>query len=639
VDQFLKIRTAPGCPDVVVGSGRRRADPPDEQDPMTKYGDSRVRVQRAWATVGSMIVQVGDDLYVSDPGLPAQWTADPGQCPYPGLEAFRSGQAGWFFGRERLTGDLLDRLEASVFSGGPVLLVGPSGVGKSSLLGAGLLTALEQGWLPVPGSEKWPRLMFTPGARPLEMLADALATCADALVGWQVPGRGTGGWDAAFLALRAALRENRAPARRVVIVVDQLEEIFTACRDEAERREFLDALCAIATDKGNGPVGLVVLGLRADFYARATEHQALWPALQGGQIVIGAMTATELRQAILRPAQATGLTLEDGLTERLLSDLGADSCPPGEACYEPGLLPALAHALRATWQRRDGDRLTIAGYQAAGGIHGAIALTAEDVYASLGGPAHRGTRADDNGSDGTPAGGAGVAGAGASSSVAGGTLSGVTGGGAGSVTGGGAGSVTGGGAGSVTGGGAGGAAQQAARQMFLQFVRVGEAADETGGTGTADTCRRVTRDSLRTTDAAATRAALDAFTAARLLTSGGQTVEITHEALLRHWPRLRDWIGWERAGQLIHQNLEDAAVAWDRAGRDPSGLDGGIRLAAAHAWADDPARPRDLSPVARDYLAAAALHQRRSIGWRNSIIAVLAALSVGLAVLAAFAAR
>lgn len=558
---------------------------------MTTYGDSRVRVQHAWATVGSMVVQVGDDLYVSDPGLPAQWTPDPGQCPYPGLEAFCSGQARLFFGRERLTDDLLDRLEASVFSGGPVLLVGPSGAGKSSLLGAGLLTALEQERLPVPGSEKWPRLMFTPGARPLEMLAGTLATCADALVGWQVPGRGTGGWDAAFLALRAALRENRTPARRVVIVVDQLEEIFTACHDEAERREFLDALCAIAADRGNGPVGLVVLGLRADFYARAAEHQALWQALQGSQIVIGAMTATELRQAILRPARAAGLTLEDGLTERLLSDLGADTRPPGEACYEPGLLPALAHALRATWQRRDGDRLTIAGYEAAGGIDGAIAKTAEDAYASLGGTA-------------------------------------------GSVTAGITGSVTGG---ISAGPMAGSAAQQAARQMFLQLVQVGEAAEETGGTGTADTRRRVTRETLRTTDDAATRAALDAFTTARLLSSGGQMVEITHEALLRHWPRLRDWIGWERAGQLIHQNLEDAATAWDRAGRDPSGLDDGIRLAAAHAWADDPARPRDLKPVARDYLAAAALHQRRSIGWRNGIIAVLAALSVGLAVLAAFA--
>ncbi|MBV9384098.1 MAG: ATP-binding protein [Streptosporangiaceae bacterium] len=358
---------------------------------MTTYGGSRVRVQPTWAAVGSMIVQVGGDLYVSDPGLPVQRT-DPRQCPYPGLEAFRSGRAGLFFGRERLTAELLGRLDESVSSGGPVLLAGPSGAGKSSLLGAGLMTALEQGRFPVTGSDTWPRLAFTPGARPLEMLAGSLATCADALVGWEVPGPGTGGWGAAFTALRAALRERRPGARRVVIVVDQLEEIFTACGDDAERREFLDALCAIA-DGGNGPAGLVVLAMGADFYARAIEYPVLRPALQGSQVVIGAMTAAEVRQAIVGPAEAAGLRLEDGLTERLMRDLGAGlGAGAGGAAYEPGRLPLLAHALRATWQRRDGDRLTIAGYEAAGGVDGAIAKTAEDVYASLGTAARRAAR-------------------------------------------------------------------------------------------------------------------------------------------------------------------------------------------------------------------------------------------------------
>jgi hypothetical protein len=167
----------------------------------------------------------------------------------------------------------------------------------------------------------------------------------------------------------------------VVLIIDQLEEIFTACESEQERSGFLDEVGTLAADAGPGSA-LVVLGMRADFYARATAYPVLRQAMQARQVVLGAMSATEVRQAIVRPARAVGLTLEAGLTERLLRDLGIDESEDGGA-YEPGRLPLLAHALRATWQRRDGRQLTIAGYEATGGITGAIARTAEDVYARL----------------------------------------------------------------------------------------------------------------------------------------------------------------------------------------------------------------------------------------------------------------
>jgi WD40 repeat protein len=404
--------------------------------------------------------------------------------------------------------------------------------------------------------------MITPGSHPLQTLRSALATLAHVQ---------TLGGDA-----------------RIVVVIDQLEEVFTVCESEAERSEFFDEIGTLAADAGPGSA-LVVLGMRADFYARATAYPVLRQAMQSRQVVLGAMSATEVRQAIIRPARAVGLTLEAGLTDRLLRDLGVDEgagvseystgqyavadgdqTPDGSRSagggYEPGRLPLLAHALRATWQYRNGNRLTIAGYEATGGIAGAIARTAEDVYARLDEPG-----------------------------------------------------------------------QAAARQVFLGLVRVGESTGNADGT--ADTRRRVSADSLleRVADPVAARAALDAFTAARLLTSGGHAVEITHEALLRRWPRLRGWLDEDRSGLLVRQELEDAAATWAREGRDAAGLYGGVRLASAQGWAASPVHFRELTQAGRDFLAASERRRRRGTRRRNGIIAVLAALSLLLAGLSVFA--
>jgi WD40 repeat protein len=524
-----------------------------------------VHVQTAQAAESAVVIQVGGDLYLSDAGLTSLWTpteTTPGECPYPGLDAFGPGQAKWFYGRETVTGELLRYLDemARGGPGGPLLVVAPSGTGKSSLLGAGLLTALAEGRLPVPGSAWWPRLMITPGSHPLRTLRSVLATLATV--------------------------QTSAMDSRFVVVIDQLEEIFTLCESEAERSEFIDEIGTLAADAGPGSA-LVVLGMRADFYARATAYKLLRQSMQSRQVVVGAMSATEVRQAVIRPARAVGLTLEAGLTERLLRDLGVDEgasagnsaaseSPEADGAldgsrsagggYEPGRLPLLAHALRATWQYRDGNRLTIAGYAATGGIAGAIARTAEDVY----------TRLDEPG-------------------------------------------------------------QAATRQVFLGLVRVGEATGD--GDATADARRRVAADSLLglAADPAAARAALDAFTAARLLTSGGQAVEITHEALLRRWPRLREWIDEDRSGLLVRQELEDAAATWAREGRDAAGLYGGVRLASAQGWATDPGHLRELTQAGREFLAASQRRRRRGARRRNGIIAVLAALSLLLGGLSVFA--
>jgi hypothetical protein len=144
--------------------------------------------QQATALGASVVIQVGRDLYVSDAGLSSLWTpggTTPGQCPFPGLDAFGPAQSGWFFGRERLTGELLQMLDEGLRTGScePFLVVGPSGAGKSSLLGAGLLAALAEGRLPAAGSHSWPRVMFTPGARPMRTLRETLTTYARARSG------------------------------------------------------------------------------------------------------------------------------------------------------------------------------------------------------------------------------------------------------------------------------------------------------------------------------------------------------------------------------------------------------------------------------------------------------------------------
>jgi WD40 repeat protein len=516
-----------------------------------------------------VVIQVGGDLYLSDAGLTSLWSpkaSAPGECPYPGLDAFGPGQARWFYGRETVTTDLLRHLDEMTLGGvvGPLLVVAPSGAGKSSLLGAGLLNAVAQGRLQAIGSANWPRVLITPGPHPLATLRAALATLASAqTVSVEPPGGTT----------------PRTPRNvRVVLVIDQLEEIFTVCESEAERSGFLDEIGTLAADAGPGSA-LVVLGMRADFYARATLYPVLRRAMQRRQVVLGAMSATEVRQAIVRPARAEGFTLEAGLTERLLRDLGVleagDARPIGDGAdgadavggaYEAGRLPLLAHALRATWERREGNRLTVAAYEATGGIAGAIARTAEDVYSRL-----------------SPA------------------------------------------------------EQAAARQLFLGLVRVGSAAGD--GEQAADTRRRVAAEGLTggTADPAAAWRALEAFTSARLLTSGGQAVEITHEALLRRWPRLRGWIDEDRSGLLVRQELEDAATKWTREGRDPGGLYQGARLAAAQAWATVPAQAAALSQAAREFVIASEHRRRRGTRQRNAIIAVLAALSLVLAGLSVFA--
>ncbi|GAA2672381.1 hypothetical protein GCM10010412_052380 [Nonomuraea recticatena] len=293
-----------------------------------------------------------------------------GPEPYRGLATFQVEDAGWFFGRRELTARLVARLAGLREAGGGLqVVVGPSGSGKSSLLRAGLIAALRAGEL--PGAEDWPVALCVPGARPVDELAARLA----ALTGTPQ--------EEIAAAIRtdplhccAHAREAAASGAPLVLVVDQFEEVFTMCGDEDERRALVAALCALASGGA-----LVVLGLRADFYAPVLRYPELVAAVQEGQLAVGPMNEAELREAITEPARMAKIDIEDGLVELLVKEVAPRG--GGEAAHSAGVLPLLSHVLYAAWRQGRGRRLTVAGYHEVGGLDGAVAASASEVYDGL----------------------------------------------------------------------------------------------------------------------------------------------------------------------------------------------------------------------------------------------------------------
>jgi WD40 repeat protein/tRNA A-37 threonylcarbamoyl transferase component Bud32 len=266
-------------------------------------------------------------------------------CPFKGLASFEPADADYFFGRERLVAELVARLVGAGFLG----IVGPSGSGKSSVLRAGLLPALAAGVL--PGSEGWRRLLLRPGERPLDELRRVLVS---------------GATDPLAEALDAL------PAnQRLLLAVDQLEELFTACQSDGERAGFADMLARAAADPDRRAV--VVVALRADFYGRFAAHPGLAELLGANQVLVGPMLASELRRAVELPAARVALRVQPELADALVDDVEG----------EPGALPLLSTALFELWQKREDNTLTLAAYRESGGVHGAVARLAEGAYARV----------------------------------------------------------------------------------------------------------------------------------------------------------------------------------------------------------------------------------------------------------------
>jgi len=275
-------------------------------------------------------------------------------CPFKGLASFDVADAAYFFGRERLVAELVARLAGSTF----LSVVGPSGSGKSSVVRAGLGPALAGGVL--PGSESWRIVVARPGERPLEGLVDALIVAARR-DGVELPADGS----------PEAWLDQLPAGSRLVLVVDQFEEVFTVCADEAARAAFIGAMVRLAHDPGFR--ALVVLVMRADYYGHCAAYRDLAELLGTGHVLVGPMTADELGRVVELPSRAAGLRLEPELVPALVNGV----------LDEPGGLPLLSTTLLDLWQRRDGRTMRLATYERIGGVSGAVSRLAESAFGRL----------------------------------------------------------------------------------------------------------------------------------------------------------------------------------------------------------------------------------------------------------------
>jgi WD40 repeat protein/transcriptional regulator with XRE-family HTH domain len=294
-----------------------------------------------------------------------------GLCPYKGLNYFEEVDADLFVGREALTEKLIARVLSLTQSALPnegrfLAVVGASGSGKSSLVRAGLLPALR--W--DKSSADWNIHVFTPTSHPLESLSASLTRDNNSVIPTTtlMDDLGRDSRSLQIFAKRKLGRENNV---RLLLVIDQFEELFALCRSEDERTAFIDNLLTAAFEV-NGPV-IVLITLRADFYAHCANYPQLRKALAQNQEYMGAMSNDELRRAVEEPARRGRWEFEPGLVDLLLHEVGR----------EPGALPLLSHALMETWQRRRGRMMTLSGYTSSGGVRGAIAETAEAVFTDL----------------------------------------------------------------------------------------------------------------------------------------------------------------------------------------------------------------------------------------------------------------
>ena len=434
------------------------------------------------------------------------------QPPYLGLSTFQERHADLFFGREQLVTDLVARVERSAF----LIVLGASGSGKSSVVRAGLLPELKGGAL--PGSERWRYATIRPDTHPLDSLAAALAKLQGGDVGSAVAlSRQLAESDRALL-LAARMLMDEQDDGRLVLVVDQAEELWTLAPTdplkhdeflEQEQRPFIRLLLTTAEESeraGSRRPILVILTMRADFLHRAAENAELARWIGEHDVIVSAMTGDELREAIVRPAETAGCRFEPGLVDELIEQVQG----------RPGALPLLEYTLLDLWKARDPDgTLTWQAFKDLGGVEGALAARADAILKERY-PAPE--------------------------------------------------------------------QQDQIRRVLLRLVQPGE--------GSGDTRRRARLQDLVPIgqDEDALRAIIQPLADERLLTTGhdtvagDETVEITHEALIRAWPTFASWIDAARTDLRLQLQLEDAAKEWVASGEQPEYLWSGLRLANAESW-------------------------------------------------------
>jgi WD40 repeat protein/serine/threonine protein kinase/DNA-binding SARP family transcriptional activator len=455
--------------------------------------------------------------HVPLPVLPAE-EQEPLHNPYKGLEPYQEADAAAFFGREALVQRLLDRMNETDEGRRFLAVVGPSGSGKSSVIQAGLLPALRAGG--VTGSENWYVIQLVPGARPLAELALALL--------------GVASRDLPELddCLRRDVRTLATVANtllpddtsELLLIVDQLEAIYTGSTGATERGMFLQQLYNAAIEPHSRLRVLMVL--RADFYDRPLAEPGLSQLMGRRTETVCPLTADEVARAIEGPARQLDVEPEPGLASRIVADV----------MEQGGALPMLQYALTELFERRRGRWLTHDAYQEIGGLSGALVQRAEDLFLGLSPDEQRAARqlflrlvatGDDEGN---------------------------------------------------------GTRSPAVRRILVRsdlrlLTRTKRSSDD--GPAAASPSKSLALD-LQPVLESFGRARLLTFD--RDVSTREPTVEVAHEALLREWPRLRLWIDESRDQLRLQRLLGQAASAWLTAKRDPDYLLRGTRLVQFESW-------------------------------------------------------
>ena len=290
-------------------------------------------------------------------------------CPYKGLEYFdcNSEDPKYFYGREKLTDRLIEKVDRGNF----LAIIGASGSGKSSVLRAGLLHHLKLGRR-LSGSDRWEIRILIPGQHPLLNLALAFVDPELSEIE-----RATQLGQAKELIQKGAtglrLLIESSSAIRVVLVVDQFEEVFTQCRDESERDRFCQCLFGAISQTDNKLC--LILAMRADFFGKCLEQKygGLADRIQQHLVTVTPMNREELKQAIVEPAERVNLAIESELVTQIIDDV--DSAP--------GSLPLLQDTLRELWKRNTKGCLQLNAYTQLGRVTGTLEKRATKVYKEL----------------------------------------------------------------------------------------------------------------------------------------------------------------------------------------------------------------------------------------------------------------
>jgi len=425
----------------------------------------------------------------------------PGEPPYKGEQNFTRLDAEIYTGREELINECLNLLQNSSL----LAITGQSKIGKSSFIRGGVAPALKDpkhratGGLAPSGSSRWPVYVITPAVNPLQSLGASLTrdsssirtafTVAEDMM-----------QDNRSFALMARQIANDAGAERILLIIDEFEELFTICKDEEIRLAFIDNLMTAVNSPAHSGAVTVILGIKS-IYLRDDElnhYEDLWGMIERNKVVLPRLTQAQLREVIEKPAEAGGWEFEQGLVDYLLREVGD----------EPGALPLLQMALHKTWQRRRGRKMTFSGYGEVGNIHLSLIDRAELVY-------HQGLNTME---------------------------------------------------------------QAIAQNLFMRLTELGE--------GTQDGRRAILLSELSESSeedrmTGDMKQFLQKMADATLITVSDKTIHVSHESLIRQWPRLHHWIEENREELRVQRQLSRDAKQWQSSSRHQDVLYRGVRLARA----------------------------------------------------------